>query len=221
VLLLIAVLGIAGVLAGSTLLDVHGLAFTLLLALFFTTTGAQLLEVGKRQHATAHETSTLDVMKKLLELSGYSLTVAPRTGNPEVDPMIVSVDLLALAGSKGYAIKLHVLQSQRSKADWSLAVDIRAGAIALQRALGTETAATIQLQPYVLVVGGRVSDDLRAFSEKEGIVVAQVPNLEHLQEAADSGERDATVLKAALRSLQVVPGDPHEVGGGSAAGASA
>src|SRR5262249_47754331 len=141
----IALLGFVVGIVGLAFFEAHGLSFTLLLTTYFAATGSPLLDLGTKDRRA----DTLAVLKKLLASTGYSLTEAPRTGDPEVDPLIASVDLLALAGSQGYAIKIQVLESQRTSADWSLAADVRAGAMALQGALRNESTTGIIVQPYV------------------------------------------------------------------------
>jgi hypothetical protein len=218
-LAMIALLGIAGAIAGLALLDMHGLAFTLSLTLFLVTTGGPLIDLGKKERSSKRMVETLTALKNVLSAAGYALTDKPRTGSPEVDPLIACVDLLALSGNRGYAIKAEVHDSEQSDVEWSAAFDVRTAAKALQRVLRHGDAPGTVVEPYLLAIGGRVGDDLRVFSEKEGVKLVRLADDRPLRAALGSGALDRASLEAALRLLEVPFGEPATSGSGSGAGA--
>ena len=219
-LAIVALLGISTGIAGLALLDLHGLGFTLALAIFLVVTGAPLIELGKQERSSARTLDVLAALKNILSAAGYVLTEKPRTGSPEVDPLIACVDLFALATNRGYAIKVEVHAKDQADVEWSAAFDVRTAAKALQRVLRDEDAPDAVVEPYLLVIGGRVGDDLKAFSEKEGVKLVHFPDTEPLRTGLGAGAVDGARLEAALRVLEVPFGDLQNPQARPSAGAS-
>jgi hypothetical protein len=207
-LAMLALLGVTGGAAGVAFLDVQGLWFTLSLMLFFVATGVPLFKLGEPERHSAGAVLVMKALSKLLSAAGYKLTEKPRTGSPEVDPLITPVDLLAFAGNRGYAIKVKVVGSGETDLEWVAASDIRRAAKALQRALRSDNSTEAMVEPYLLVIGGRISDDLRSFSGEEGVKLVHFPDTESLRPALEPEAADSDLRGIALRLLQVSPGGP-------------
>jgi hypothetical protein len=152
----------------------------LTLTLFIVAIAGRLFDLPEAERSSSGVVRVLKACSTLLSAAGYNLTEKPRTGNPEVDPLTTPVDLLASAGNHAYAIKVRVAGSDEKDLDWTAASDIRRAAKTLQRVLGSDRPDKVKIDAYLLVIGGRVSDDLRSFSEEEDVKLVQFPTLESL-----------------------------------------
>lgn len=209
-LAMLAVLGVAGVAVAAAFLDPQGTWFAVLLTGFIVGTGGPLFKVTETERSSDGAVLVMKALSKLLSAAGYQLTEKPRTGSPEIDPLITPVDLLAFAGNRGYAIKVKVVASGDADLEWMAASDIRRAAKALQRALRSDNAAEVGIDAYLLVVGGRISDDLRSFADEENVKLVHFPGMDSLT-AALKPEATASDLRGiAERVLQVPPGMPAE-----------
>jgi len=63
------------------------------------------------------------------------------------------------------------------------------------------------VEPYLLVVGGQISEDLRILSGEVGVKLVHLPDIESLRPAL-AEEADTALRDIALSLLQVPVGDP-------------
>lgn len=205
----LALLGVTVSVAGVALLDLElqGLGFTFFLTCLLYLTGAPLLQLGKRKLPSAGTNEALTALRKLFSAAGYKLIERPKTDSPELDPLITSVDLLALARDRGYAVNAKVLDSRETDVGRSTVFEVRTGAKALQRALRSSDAPETVVEPYLLVVGGQISEDLRILSGEVGVKLVHLPDIESLRPAL-AEEADTALRDIALSLLQVPVGDP-------------
>jgi hypothetical protein len=208
-LAMLALFGVAGGVASVTLLDldVHGLGFTLSLTWFLLLTGAPLLHLGKRKRPSASTVEVLTALRKIFSAAGYKLIERPRTDSPELDPLITSVDLLALARDRGYAVNAKVLDSRETDVGRSTVFEVRTGAKALQRALRSSDTPETVVEPYLLVVGGQINEGFRTFSGELGVKLVHLPDIESLRPAL-AETTDTALRDIALHLLQVPAGGP-------------
>jgi hypothetical protein len=167
--IVMAALGLViAVAAGLRLLEPTGLAFTFLLTMALFYTSAPLAQTGgRRGEDKSREISSM--IEKLLAAAGYHTTRSPVTGNAAIDPLISDVDYLALSGERAYAVELKVAPDADQSVDWSAASALRTAAKALQDALPSRGDVPIRVNPLLIVVGGRIDDALRLFSEEQGV----------------------------------------------------
>jgi hypothetical protein len=127
---------------------------------------ARLLDVPK---AADRQCETLAM---LFERAGYRVVRSPRTGKPEVDPLIQNVDLFVRAGGNAFAVQVQSLEPS-AKADWHLASALRTAASILEQEWTDEEAAPLHVTPVLVIVGGEITPSLTRFKEAESIPVAE------------------------------------------------
>jgi len=193
--------------------DLHGFWFTLLAAIAFLVTGTTLSSLGEAAPTSREDAQVISAVKKLFTAAGYELTEKPSTGNPEVDPLIAVIDILARSPSRAYAVKLAMLAGADARLDWSTAVELRTAARTIQRVLRTGDAPETIVEPYLLVVGGTIAAELNALATEEGVRLAHYADSGNLRAAA--GVTPAERRAQATSVLQIEPAEP--VGGSGAA----
>jgi hypothetical protein len=119
-----------------------------------------------------------EVATEALQGAGYTVIPSPRTGNPEVDPLIHNVTLVASAGSSAYAIEVKDLGKSKAPLEWNAASAVRTAATVLQQEMWSQSPASPRVRPVLLVAGGEISDGLRRFSSVEGVSLVHVTALE-------------------------------------------
>jgi hypothetical protein len=92
------------------LLDLHGVAFPVLLSILFFYTSRPLSPAGRRRSDTA-QVKIVDALAALLQEGGYRIVRTPRTDKAEIDPLLKSVDLLAQTGDRAFAVQVKSVAS--------------------------------------------------------------------------------------------------------------
>jgi len=192
--------------------DLHGFWFTLLAVLAFLITGTPLLNVGGAPTSREDAQVMVDV-KKLFTAAGYALTEKPSTGDPEVDPLIAVVDILARAPSRAYAVKLKMLAGAQAQLDWSAAVELRTAARTIQRLLRAGVAPESIVEPYLLVVGGTIDKELEALAVEEGVRLVHFTDSSALRAAATDdappdGKRNRALDVLRIAAVEPAPAAP-------------
>lgn len=185
--------------------SVHDLWFNVTLTFLFSSFRTYIDDTGRRMQSSAL-IENLTALKNLFTAAGYQLTDRPRTNSPELDPLLQSIDLLALAGDHGYAITAKVLSSPESNLEWLVPSEVRTGAKALQQALKSDGDSTIAMQPYLIVIGGEISEKFMKLCTDEEVKVVHIPDPEFLR-AAVASEASGDLRANALRLLDVEPGE--------------
>jgi hypothetical protein len=197
--------GVVGaILVGASLLGVTGLGFTLSLTFLFILTASPLMTLQVRVRDSEPEAEALHRLKAILAAAGYEVTQKPGTGNPELDPLIAPIDLLALGPGRGFAIEIKF-----GEIGLPAAFDVRTGAQILQRMLreGGEPEAVVE--PYLLAIGGAVADELLEFAGKEGIRLVRLADVAALPEMEEPrGPKEISRLEKILDLLGLEPARP-------------
>jgi hypothetical protein len=203
-LALVASIVAAGCILGLTVfgLDLRGFWFALLLTLTLAGTSSPLLEPGETRGPSESGNTVLRAVARLYAAAGYEVVERPRTDDPELDPLVATVDLLASAGDRAYAIQTVVIDSPQTEVEESTVFDVRAGAKGLQRALRGPNAGDVRVEPYLLVVGGRLGEHMQDLCRDVGVSLVHLADTESLREAVVATDKHR--LRAmALRLLQV------------------
>jgi hypothetical protein len=193
--------------SGLAVLDWQGLWFALGATLTLAVSAAHLMTLeAPGRPASARAADARQAIGALFAAAGYNVVEKPRTGRPEVDPLIASLDFLAVSGSRGFAIEAKVPAAAETAIEWSAASTVRTAAKTLQRALRAGEMPEVTIEPFLIVVGGSVSDDLLAFAEEEGVKLARFPGIEPLRSALAPKGDDYPIQELASRVLQVPAG---------------
>lgn len=202
----LSALGVAGGLIVLFLIsDLQSWPFAFLVSLLLTFSSARLFSVGEPERSTAAPAlEARDLVQKLFSAAGYRVVERPRTGKPEVDPLIASVDFLATSASQGYAIEVKV--PAEAELDWLAAVPVRSAAKTLERTLRADSDTAMRIEPLLFVVGGALSEDIRAFAAEEAVVLRHFPQAAPLH-AALAATAGSSVKESASAILQVPAGD--------------
>lgn len=193
--------------AGAALwgVDLHGFWFTFIATVVFLFTGTWLVSVGDKAPTSPEAAEAIDVVKKLFTAAGYALTEKPSTGDPESDPLIAVVDILARAPSRAYAVKVKMLAGAAARLEWSSAVELRAAAKIIQRVLRAADAPESIVEPYLLVIGGTIGEELPALAAEEQILLVHFADAGALRAAWLADAPPAEQRARALDALRVVP----------------
>jgi hypothetical protein len=186
--------------------SVHDLWFNVILTFLLVSFRSYIDDIGKRTQSSAPTVENLTALKNLFQAAGYQLTDRPRIDSAELDPLLQSIDLLALAGDHGYAITAKVLSSAESNVEWFVPSKVRTGAKALQQALKSDENSTIAMQPYLLVIGGQISEKFMKLCADEEVKVVHIPDPTSLPSTVAS-DSSADLRATALRLLEIAPGD--------------
>jgi len=191
-------------------LDPVGFWFTLLLTFVFVGTSAPMQKAELSRRPSADGATLLRAVRRLYAAAGYTLIDRPRTNDPELDPLVTEIDLLATAGDRGYAVQTSLAASPESDLDEGTVFEVRAGAKALQRALRAGEPSATRVEPYLFVVGGHISESMQDFCREVGVSLHHVADVGSLRAAVS--ETDSTALREiALRLLQVPLAEQSEV----------
>lgn len=188
----VAVGGAAALAVAFWFLDPRGVALPVVSSLVLVYTSIPLHSLGAAV-ATRAEGETIDRVEALLRRATYHVVRAPRTGKPEIDPLLQSVDLLAEGHGRAYAFELKTAQP-KLPVEWKAATAIRTAALVLSDEIVGRGGAPVLVEPVLLLVGGSISQSLGAFSEREGVPIV------HFANAGDATTDDhelANRLKAA------------------------
>lgn len=174
------------------LLDLHGVAFPVLLSILLTYTSLPLAMAGKEAFDKGH-VKIVDALATLLQEAGYRIVRMPRTGKAEIDPLLKSVDLLAKISDRAFAVQVKSIAS-RIPVEWNAASAVRTAALLLSEEILTDDGAPVQVEPVLMLVGGTVARSLAAFSQRERVPVV---HFEDTTDAVDNRQELTRRLQAA------------------------
>jgi len=153
--------------------------------------------------ARPRQIGVTDRAADVLRGAGYTVVKSPRTGHPEVDPLIKNVTLLASAGDDAYAIEITERQAQ-APVQWPAASGVRTASTVLQQRMMVDGRHLSSVRPILIVVDGSVAPSLKRFSEQENVPVVQVALAASTGDrAGDGGERLIAAFKMAGMPMPV------------------
>ena len=200
---LLALVGVAALVALAVmlwLLDPHGIAFTVLLAVLLLYTSLPLVLLGSEGADTA-QVKIIDALAALLQEGGYRIVRAPRTGKAEIDPLLKSVDLLARTGDRAFAVQVKSIASN-APVEWNEASALRTAADLLSDEIVTGGTEPVPVEPVLMLVGGTVAQSLAAFSQRERIPLVL------FKDTADATDDRAELTRRLQAAGLVFPSPP-------------
>jgi hypothetical protein len=156
-------------------LDPRGVALPILASLFLFYTSLPLRELGERPRDTSHP-ALVNALATALESGGYQIVRAPRTGKAEIDPLLEPVDLVARHDTRAFAVAVTSVRPD-VPAEWNEATAVRTAATVLSDELFADDGSPLEVQPLLMVVGGRIAQSLQALSQREGVPVLHFSNV--------------------------------------------
>ena len=168
----LAVASVAALAVMLVFLDYRGTSFPVLLSLLLCYSSLPLARLGERRPAR-HQAEIVDRLARLLEGAGYNVTRSPRTGKPEIDPMIQSIDMLARSTAKAFAVQVKSSEAG-ALVEWNEAATLRTASSVLEDELAGDQRAPLRIEPILVLVGAGLAPSLARFSEMEGVPVLHV-----------------------------------------------
>jgi hypothetical protein len=150
-------------------LPLRGTWFPILFSLLLFYSSFPLARLGERRPAR-RQTEIGERLARLLEGAGYNVSRPPRTGNPEVDPLIRNIDILARSETRAFAIGVKSTGPATS-VEWNEAAALSTASSVLDDELAGDAETHVRIEPILVLVGRGLAPSLEQFSEKEGVPV--------------------------------------------------
>jgi hypothetical protein len=177
------------------LFDLRGVALPAALAALFFYTSFPLAELGEQGHDKLRS-MVVDALAAVLEAAGYRIVRTPRTGKPEIDPLLKSLDLLARRDDRAFAVEVKSVAGSRVPVEWNEATAVRTAATLLSSEIVSDFGAPVNVEPLLMLVGGSIAQSLRAFSQRERVPIV---HFDHLAEAvSDRGLMSQRLAEAGV-----------------------
>jgi hypothetical protein len=116
------------------------------------------------------QTEITEKLARLLEGAGYKVIRSPRTGKPEIDPLIQSIDMLARGNDSAFAVEVKS-RGPAVALEWNEAAVLRTASSVLGEELADQAEPRVPVQPILVLVGGKIAPGLERFSKEERVPV--------------------------------------------------
>jgi hypothetical protein len=146
--------------------------FYILLSILFAGISAPLWSLGEGFSRPATE---IRVLENLLRASDYDIVRSPKTGKSGVDPLMINVDLLAYNDEQALVVQVKTEKSP-TPVDWTAASTLQTAAWAVDGAREQFGLGSQRIEPLMVLMGAVSDESLRAFSQEEGIRIAEIPD---------------------------------------------
>jgi hypothetical protein len=176
--------------------DPRSTGFTIALALYLFYTGIALESLQKSGGGKPGRSRAVQAVGKLLAAAGYQWISSPRTGRSQVDPLISTVDLLAISPRQALVIEIKGGEDEKQPVEWHEASRVSTAAWALQDVLREEQP-SLHAQPMLVLIGRRPAESLHRYLRDEHVALAQFPDAKALDRVLSEEDSDR------LRSLAV------------------
>ncbi len=215
-------MGALGLLAGAVVLGVvigaDARMFYLWLAIYLAMPGSLLWQVGEEGARPRVSRPVEGALARLLEALGFKVVSQPRTGLPEVDPLLLKTDLLAERDGSTLLIAVKVRTEDAPPVEWKDASAVLSAAWTLHEVAGGRSPGLEHVEPVLVLVGKGPADSLRSFAGDETVRIIHIPDADRLTQALRT-EDEAELLGLAHSTLGALAGDPMGPSSPVAAGA--
>ncbi|HUP24368.1 MAG TPA: hypothetical protein VNB06_15660 [Thermoanaerobaculia bacterium] len=176
--------------------DHRSTGFSVALAVYLFYTGISLESLQKSGGGKPGRSRAVQAVGKLLAAAGYQWISSPRTGRSQVDPLICTVDLLAISPRQALVIEIKGGDDEKQPVEWHEASRVSTAAWALQDVLREEQP-SLHAQPMLVLIGRRPGESLHRYLRDEHVALAQFPDAKALDRVLSEEDSDR------LRSLAV------------------
>jgi len=159
--------------------------------------------------------SAIRAVRKLLEANGYQITLAPRTGDEAIDPLLMSVDLFAYNEERALALQVKTRSQTQGPVDWTAASTLQNAAWTLDDVSEKLGLTSREVEPLLVLIGAEPDDSLKAFSEKESVQIAEIPEGDVTQIVVAVNEDDLREMAGRYLGLTTSEGDAMTPGSGA------
>ncbi len=207
---------------GAVLLAVvapHTRLFYLWLGIYLVLPSSLLWQVGEEGARPRATRPVEGALAKLLEAMGFKVVFQPRTGLPEVDPLLLKTDLLAERDGNTLLIAVKVRAEDAPAVEWDDASAVLSAAWSLHEVAGARTPGLEHVEPVLVLVGKGPTDSLRSFAGDEPIRIIHIPDPDPLNQALRTDD-EAELLGLARSTLGPLVGGFTGPSSPVAAGAS-
>ena len=184
-----------------------GRSFAIALAVLLFYSGAAISSMSRSTPRVTNKKRILGALSKILRSIGYDVVQSPRTGDPSVDPLITTVDLLAHSPRRALVIEIKAPKESRP-VEWHEAAALRKAARKLQVALW-ESDSVIEVLPVLVLVGRPRAESLRRYLEDEAMEVLEPEGVDWIEQA--QSEVTVETLEALAKDLHFERVDPYPV----------
>jgi len=152
--------------------------------------------------------------------SGYEVVMHPRTGEAEVDPLLVEVDMFAQKGPRRFAVQVKQREGESAAEPlpWSAATGLATAARVLELDLQASGPAEPEppsppsvperVEPVLVLVGLEPDSSLNAFSEAEHVHILSVGKAGVSSSAVDADESGDLSVITERYAARLVGGTP-------------
>lgn len=198
------------------LLEPSGRGFAFVLALYLLYTGAALENIGAGAVKAPGKQRILDCLGKLCTAAGYQPTLSPRTGRSDIDPLIATVDLLALSPKRALAIEVKSGAHKSKPVEWFEASRLQTAAWALGRFL-SEHELACEARPLLVLVGRAKAEGLADYLARSPLPMLEVDDSklfdEILAEPDTERLRQIALDRFGIEAVAGYVDEPEEPGG--------
>ena len=168
--------------------------------------GAPLFEQTPSTKRVVEDDATSS-LEHILRRAGYVVVRSPKTGQPEIDPLLADLGMYVRApsGAPSYAVDVVSVPPGRTLS-WSAGVSLLVKQRAVAQAQGQQPD---DIVPVLVVLKGEVEAPLRSFVEQEHIHLVQGLNQAALSEAGRHGANAPLSPVEQQLVAQVLPTPQH------------
>jgi hypothetical protein len=109
-----------------------------------------------------------------LEENGFVTILSPRTGLPDLDPLLADLDLFAYRGEDGLAVEVKTQTGRDGSVDWKAVTGLVNAARVLRDATSELPNGVVRVTPMLILVDSEPDPSLLKFCSRESVPVVSV-----------------------------------------------
>jgi len=123
-------------------------------------------------------------VQKLLDAGGYTVIDRLQTGMTDLDRLLTVFDIVAVREGYALAIQLLVGEEGAAPVSWTEAASVKSATSAVYAAAGVYREPVRRVRPMIVLCGRTPDRSLKAFTMKEGILMAELPEWKVIEDIA-------------------------------------
>lgn len=210
--ILVAAATALGFIGAFAFLDRSGLPFIISILLMLLYTSLPLAKIGSKEKVSERGMDARNAIRKLLEAADYEVKSSYGTADAESAPLLKSVDYLARRDNQALVVETKVFDDT-SSLGWEAASALRTAAGLVKDGLRSAEGREVAVWPLLILIGGKPSEGIKAFSSHEGVTLTHITDLDTLLHAVGTQDGEALRKQAAeLLHLQNFAGSSSRAG---------